>query len=300
MDRAVSYLYYADRLYQLPLGVIGVAIGVVLLPDLSRKLRAGNEEGAVHSQNRALELSLFLTLPAAIALMAMPAPILHTIFEHGAFTRADTLAVAPAVLAFAVGLPAFSMSKVFQPGFFAREDTRDGLLMRMKEAMDKTLDEAWRKRAGGLPLANRQQALTLASIIEKETGVASERSKVSAVFINRLRQKMKLESDPTTIYGIWERYSGNLHRQDLLTPTPFNTYTVPALPVGPIGNPGLQSIEAAIHPSASEYLFFVSMNEGRHRFSRTLQEHNGAVRKYQLDPKARAGRSWRQLTPSGN
>ena len=86
--------------------------------------------------------------------------------------------------------------------FYSRDDTRDGLLLRMKEGMEKTLDEAWRKRAGGLPLANRQQALTLASIIEKETGVASERSKVSAVFINRLRQKMKLESDPTTIYGL--------------------------------------------------------------------------------------------------
>lgn len=123
-DGAVAYLYYADRLYQLPLGVIGVAIGVVLLPDLSRKLRAGNEAGALVSQNRALELSMFLTLPAAIALMAIPAPIIHTVFEHGAFTRADTLAVAPTVLAFAIGLPAFSLSKVFQPGFYAREDTR--------------------------------------------------------------------------------------------------------------------------------------------------------------------------------
>lgn len=124
IDGAVAYLYYADRLYQLPLGVIGVAIGVVLLPDLSRKLRAGNEAGALHSQNRALELSLFLTLPSAFALMAIPGPILHTVFEHGAFTRADTLAVAPAVLAFAAGLPAFSMTKVFQPGFYAREDTK--------------------------------------------------------------------------------------------------------------------------------------------------------------------------------
>jgi putative peptidoglycan lipid II flippase len=121
---AVAYLYYADRLYQLPLGVIGVAIGVVLLPDLSRKLRAGDETGALNSQNRALELSLFLTLPAAVALMTIAAPIVHTVFEHGAFTRADTLAVAPAILAFALGLPAFSMTKVFQPGFFAREDTR--------------------------------------------------------------------------------------------------------------------------------------------------------------------------------
>ena len=124
IDGAVAYLYYADRLYQLPLGVIGVAIGVVLLPDLSRKLRAGNEAGALNSQNRALELSMFLTLPSAIALMAIPAPIIHTVFEHGAFTRADTLAVAPAVLAFASGLPAFSLTKVFQPGFYAREDTR--------------------------------------------------------------------------------------------------------------------------------------------------------------------------------
>lgn len=123
LDRAVSFLYYAERLYQLPLGVIGVAIGVVLLPDLSRKLRGGEEAAALHSQNRAMELSLFLTVPAAIALMAIPAPIIHTVFEHGAFTRADTLAVAPAVMAFAAGLPAFSMTKVFQPGFYAREDT---------------------------------------------------------------------------------------------------------------------------------------------------------------------------------
>jgi putative peptidoglycan lipid II flippase len=123
IDRAVSYLYYADRLYQLPLGVIGVAIGVVLLPDLSRKLRAGNEAGAMSSQNRALELSLFLTMPAAIALMAIPAPIIHTVFEHGQFSRADTLAVAPALLVFATALPAFSMTKVFQPSFYSREDT---------------------------------------------------------------------------------------------------------------------------------------------------------------------------------
>ncbi|HUQ36241.1 MAG TPA: murein biosynthesis integral membrane protein MurJ [Aestuariivirga sp.] len=123
-DRAVAYLYYADRLYQLPLGVIGVAIGVVLLPDMSRKLRTGDNQAALNSQNRALELSMFLTIPAAVALMAIPAPILHTVFEHGAFTAADTLAVAPAVLAFAAGLPAFAMTKVFQPGFYAREDTK--------------------------------------------------------------------------------------------------------------------------------------------------------------------------------
>jgi putative peptidoglycan lipid II flippase len=124
IDRAVSYLYYADRVYQLPLGVIAVAIGVVLLPDLSRKLRADDAPGAVNSQNRALELSLFLTLPAAIALIAIPAPVMHTLFEHGEFTREDSLMTALAVSAFACGLPAFTMTKVFQPGYFAREDTR--------------------------------------------------------------------------------------------------------------------------------------------------------------------------------
>jgi putative peptidoglycan lipid II flippase len=124
IDRAVAYLYYADRLYQLPLGVIVVAIGVVLLPDLSRKLRAGDDRAALNSQNRALELSLFLTVPAAISLMAIPVPIIRTVLEHGAFTATDTLAVAPTVLAFATALPAFAMTKVFQPGFYAREDTR--------------------------------------------------------------------------------------------------------------------------------------------------------------------------------
>jgi putative peptidoglycan lipid II flippase len=120
----VAFLYYADRLFQLPLGLIGVAIGVVLLPTLSRKLRSGDMQGALDSQNRALEFSLFLTLPAAAALILVGKPILHTVFEHGAFTRADTFAVAPVLAAFATGLPAFTLTKIFQPGFFAREDTK--------------------------------------------------------------------------------------------------------------------------------------------------------------------------------
>lgn len=128
IERAVSYLYFADRLFQLPLGVIGVAIGVVLLPELSRKLRANEGEAALAVQNRALELSLFLTLPAAAALAIIAAPIYHTLFEHGAFGREDTLAVAPALAAYALGLPAFSAVKVFQPGFYAREDTRTPMI----------------------------------------------------------------------------------------------------------------------------------------------------------------------------
>lgn len=123
-DSAVSWLYYADRIYQLPLGLVGIAIGVVLLPDLSRRLRASDGDGALHAQNRSLELALFLTLPAAVALMVVPYPIIQVLFERGAFSGADTTATAAALAAFAAGLPAFVLVKVFSPGFFAREDTR--------------------------------------------------------------------------------------------------------------------------------------------------------------------------------
>ncbi|MCC6736078.1 MAG: murein biosynthesis integral membrane protein MurJ [Bauldia sp.] len=121
---AVSYLYYADRIYQLPLGIVGVAIGVVLLPDISRQLQAGRADVAVHTQNRALEFALALTLPAAIALAVLAQPIIHVLFERGAFDAADTVATARALTAFALGLPGFVLIKVFQPAFFAREDTR--------------------------------------------------------------------------------------------------------------------------------------------------------------------------------
>lgn len=122
-DGAVSWLYYADRVYQLPLGVIGIAIGIVLLPDLARRLRAADEGGAMWTQNRAMEFSMLLTLPAAAALIAIPGPIIETLFERGAFDAADTLQTQMALCAFAFGLPAFVLIKVFSPGFFAREDT---------------------------------------------------------------------------------------------------------------------------------------------------------------------------------
>ena len=123
-DGAVSYLYYADRIYQLPLGVVGIAIGVVLLPDISKKLRAGNIEEVHQSQNRSLEFALMLTLPASIALFLIPTAIIQVLFERGAFSAHDTLATALALGAFAWGLPAFVLIKVFSPAFFAREDTK--------------------------------------------------------------------------------------------------------------------------------------------------------------------------------
>ncbi|WP_370675834.1 murein biosynthesis integral membrane protein MurJ [Pleomorphomonas sp. PLEO] len=121
---AVSWLYFADRIYQLPLGVIGVAIGIVLLPDLTRRVRTETAESIFHTQNRALEFAMALTLPATVALLAIPYTIMRVLFERGAFTAADTLATANALIAFTVGLPAFVAIKVFQPSFYAREDTR--------------------------------------------------------------------------------------------------------------------------------------------------------------------------------
>lgn len=123
-DRAVGWLYFADRLYELPLAIIGIAIGVVLLPDVSRHLRAGNHAAVMDSQNRALELSMLLTVPAAVALAVIPGPVVSVLFERGRFSGADTHAVAGALAIFALGLPAFVLQKVFQPGYFAREDTR--------------------------------------------------------------------------------------------------------------------------------------------------------------------------------
>ena len=127
---------------------------------------------------------------------------------------------------------------------------------------------------------SRHQVVTLASIIEKETGSPEERPLISSVFHNRLKQKMRLQSDPTVIYGI-ANFNGNLTRRDLKTPTPYNTYTIKGLPPGPIANPGRQSLEAALFPAESKFRYFVSKNDTTHYFSETLKEHNRAVRKYQ-------------------
>ncbi len=127
-DSAVSWLYYADRVYQLPLGIVGIAVGIVLLPDLSRKLSTGDDAGALTAQNRSLEFALLLTLPAAVALLVAATPIICVLFERGAFDAEDTRASALALAAFAVGLPAFVMIKALQPGFFAREDTKTPMI----------------------------------------------------------------------------------------------------------------------------------------------------------------------------
>lgn len=145
---------------------------------------------------------------------------------------------------------------------------------------------------------SRHQIITFASIIEKETGAGSERPLVSSVFHNRILKKMKLQTDPTVLYGMalaQGKMPLNITRADLQTPTPYNTYTIPGLPPTPIANPGRESILAAIRPAKSEYLFFVSQNNGTHVFSESIQQHNKAVKEFQLNAKARENKSWRDL-----
>ena len=134
-----------------------------------------------------------------------------------------------------------------------------------------------------------------ASIVEKETGAKFERPLIAGVFTNRLKKKMRLQSDPTTVYGMWDRYKGNIKKSDLLEYTPYNTYKIPALPLGPIANPSLEAIEAVLQPAHTNYLYFVSKNDGTHVFSETYKSHREAVDAYQKNAQARRGKSWRQL-----
>ncbi len=163
-------------------------------------------------------------------------------------------------------------------------DTRDAVVARMQAAMAKALDEAWNKRAGDLPLRTKEEALVLASIVEKETGVADERAKVAAVFINRLKRGMKLQTDPSVVYGIEQKLGDamnrSLTRADLETPTAYNTYVIDGLPPTPIASAGLGALEAALHPAQTDMLYFVATARGGHNFSRTLEEHNKNVAAY--------------------
>jgi UPF0755 protein len=164
--------------------------------------------------------------------------------------------------------------------FYAFGDSRVGLVRRMEDAMRRTLDELWPQRAEGLPFRTRHDALILASIVDKETGVADERDKVAAVFINRLRRGMRLQADPTVIYGLTEgdgALGRELSRRDWEHGSAYNTYQIDGLPPGPIGNPGRASIEAVLRPAKVDYLYFVANGSGGHAFARTLAEHNRNV-----------------------
>jgi UPF0755 protein len=164
---------------------------------------------------------------------------------------------------------------------FDKQSTDLELLARANRAMQRKLDAEWAQRAERLPYKTPDEALVMASIVEKETGREADRNLVAAVFVNRLRKGMLLQTDPTVIYGLGENFDGNLRKRDLQTDTPYNTYTRSGLPPTPIAMPGQASLRAALNPAQSEVLYFVARGDGSSQFSQTLDEHNNAVNRYQ-------------------
>jgi len=187
----------------------------------------------------------------------------------------------------AIGAPGEKAEGRFFPDTYVySKGVKDILVLkRAHDALERQLQAAWALRAPDTPLKSADEALTLASVIEKETGAASDRGKVAAVFSNRLRIGMPLQSDPTVIYGMGEGYGGSIHKADLQTDTPYNSYTRPGLPPTPIALPGRDALRAAVRPDASRALYFVSRGDGTSVFSETLNAHNAAVNQYIRGPK---------------
>ena len=169
---------------------------------------------------------------------------------------------------------------------YTKNDSAVTLLRQAHSRMRAELDRAWQSKATNLPYISAYEALIMASIVEKETGRADERRQIAGVFVRRLQQGMRLQTDPTVIYGMGDSYQGNIRRSDLREFTPYNTYRIDGLPPTPIAMPGLASIQAALHPKAGTSLYFVARGDGSHQFSDTISEHLEAVRKYQIEQRA--------------
>lgn len=197
--------------------------------------------------------------------------------------KPETRGLTPGMIMRALGHPGVHPEGRFFPDTYtyAKGSSDLALLKRAMRAMDHKLAQAWSLRRPDTPLKTPEQALILASIIEKETGRTGERAEIAAVFTNRLRMGMMLQTDPTVIYGLGEAFDGNLRRRDLETDTPWNTYTRAGLPPTPIAMPGRAALLAAVQPAATKALYFVSRGDGSSQFSSSLEEHNRAVNKYQ-------------------
>ena len=201
----------------------------------------------------------------------------HTALKH------DTHGLAESEIVERLGMKLPSAEGWFFPEtyYFTNGSSDVSILRRAYRMMQSQLEDRWKARASGLPLATPYEALILASIVEKETGQASERPMIAAVFINRLRNGMKLQTDPTVIYGLGSQFDGNLRKRDLTTDGPYNTYMRAGLPPTPIALPGMASLAAALKPAPGKVLYFVSRGDGSSHFSNSLAEHERAVTKYQ-------------------
>lgn len=201
--------------------------------------------------------------------------------------RHDTAGLADAEILQRIGAVETHPEGRFFPDtyLFAKQSSDLAIYRRAYQAMQRRLASAWENRDPSVPYKDMNEALIMASIVEKETGAAADRGKVASVFVNRLRKGMLLQTDPTVIYGLGEKFDGNLRKKDLQTDTPYNTYTRAGLPPTPIALPGMASIEAALRPPKSDLYYFVARGDGSSAFSRTLEEHNRAVAKFQLGRK---------------
>lgn len=199
--------------------------------------------------------------------------------------------MSPPELADALGLDSPNPEGMLHPEtyFYTRGTTDLEILRRARARQAIILQEHWQNRLGALPYNSPYEALILASIIEKESAASSERGHIAGVFVRRLEQGMRLQSDPTVIYGIGDNFDGNLTREHLQTPTPYNTYRIPGLPPTPIALPGETSIIASLNPLPGDTLYFVAQGDGTHYFSATLDEHNAAVNRFQRQANVEQG-----------
>ena len=195
----------------------------------------------------------------------------------------------------AIGISGVHPEGQFLPDtyFFPKGLDDLAFLKRANKSLNKYLEQQWQNRAENLPYKNSYEALIMASIVEKETGLASERQAISGVFVRRLNKRMRLQTDPTVIYGMGKRYKGNIRKKDLLRDTPYNTYRRFGLPPTPIALAGKEAIYASLHPEDGNSLYFVARGDGSHHFSATLKEHNEAVIKYQLKGRKRSFSSYK-------
>lgn len=199
------------------------------------------------------------------------------------FLKHDTALMSEADIMAALGKPGMAAEGMFFPDTYtyAKGSSELAVLRRAQHAMERRLNEAWAQRSADTPLKSAYEALILASIVEKETGKASDRGQIAGVFSNRLRVGMRLQTDPSVIYGLGANFDGNLRRRDLQTDTPWNTYTRAGLPPTPIAMPGKASLMAAVRPDPTKAYYFVARGDGSSHFSANLEEHNRAVNRYQ-------------------